>query len=95
MDYIEFRRHLGKAGMTIERFSSLVGVRANSVSNYSKKKHVPTQYAIIAILMGDSVDRGVDVNTLLSRFGIKPQSTAMKNITNIDHFRTQHSLGEI
>ncbi|WP_019896710.1 hypothetical protein [Methylotenera mobilis] len=95
MNYIEFRRHLGKAGITVEKFSSLIGVRANSVSNYSKKEQVPAQYAIIAILMGESVDRGIDVIAMLSKFGIRFQSSREGNIANINDFRISSNKSEI
>jgi len=72
--YGEFRRHLGKAGMTINDFAAYLGVRPASVSNYSKLGSVPRNYAIIAILLGDTADRGVNVRELLGGFGVFPQT---------------------
>lgn len=86
MDYPEFRRHLGKAGLTVNEFSRLIGVRPSSVSNYSKKSHVPRQYAILAVLLGDAGDRRADFFQLLARFGITV-TTDSPNVTSLDAFR--------
>lgn len=89
MEYSEFRRHLGKAGLTINEFASLIEVRASSVSNYSKKNAVPRQYAAIAVLLGDAADRKVDFRELLNRFGlpIHDQTVATSKIAHLDQFR--------
>ncbi len=89
MLYAEFRRHLGKAGMTINQFAAYLGVRPASVSNYSKSGVVPRNYAIIAILLGDIADRGVNCSELLGSFGVFPQTVPMgSNVEQLDMFRT-------
>ena len=88
MNYGEFKRHLGKAGLSINEFSSLIEVGASSVSNYAKKNAVPTQYAVIAVLLGDIADRNVDFRELLKRFGLDMRSfPASPNISHINDFR--------
>lgn len=88
MLYAEFRRHLGKAGMTINHFAAYLGVRPTSVSNYSKSGVVPRSYAIIAILLGDTADRGVHVPELLGSFGVFPQTVPTgSNVEQLDMFR--------
>lgn len=88
MLYAEFRRHLGKAGMTINGFAGYLGVRPASVSNYSKFGEVPRNYAIIAILLGETVDRGANVPELLGSFGVFPQTvSADSNVDQLDMFR--------
>lgn len=79
MLYAEFRRHLGKAGMTINHFAAYLGVRPASVSNHSKSGVVPRNYAIIAVLLGDTADRGINARELLGNFGIFPQSPRRSN----------------
>jgi hypothetical protein len=86
--YAEFRRHLGKAGMTINQFAAYLGVRPASVSNHSKSGVVPRNYAIIAILLGDAADRGVNGPKLLGSFGVFPQTVpASSNVEQLDMFR--------
>lgn len=88
MLYAEFRRHLGKAGMTINNFAAYLGVRPASVSNYSKTGAVPRTYAIIAILLGEAADRGVNAEELLVSFGVVPLVVpAGSNVKQLDMFR--------
>lgn len=88
MLYAEFRRHVGKAGMTINDFAAYLCIRPASVSNYSKSGSVPRAYAIIAILLGEAADRGVDSAQLLGNFGITPRAVPTgSNVKQIDMFR--------
>ena len=88
MHYAEFRRHLGKAGMTINDFAAYLGVRPASVSNYSKPGSVPRTYAIIAILLGDAADRGINAAELLANFGVLPRAVPTgSNVEQLDMFR--------
>ena len=88
MDYHEFRRHLGKAGLTVNEFAGLIGVTPTAVSNYSKKGCVPTRHAVIAVLLGDAADRAVNFRELLARFGIKDQRN-VGTLSNIDVYRAR------
>jgi len=89
--YAEFRRHLGKAGMTINHFAAYLGVRPASVSNYSKSGVVPRSYAIIAILLGDTADRGINGPELLESFGVFPQTVSTdSSAEQLDMFRSTH-----
>jgi hypothetical protein len=77
MDYREFRRQLGKAGVTVNDYSSLLHVRPSSISNYAKKGFVPQAHAIIAVALGEAGDNGTDFLALLARYGVSPErSTA-------------------
>lgn len=88
MLYPEFRRHLGKAGMTINEFAAYLGIRPASVSNYSKSGSVPRAYAIIAILLGEAADRGVNSAQLLGNFGVTPRALPTgSNVKQFDMFR--------
>lgn len=86
MDYPEFRRHLGKAGITLNDYAALLHVRPNSMSNYAKKGFVPQQHAIIAVAMGDSGDRGTNFGELMARYGVYPQTPA-GNVTLLETYR--------
>jgi hypothetical protein len=71
--YHEFKRHLGKAGLSINEFAALLHVRPSSVSNYAKKGAVPQTHAVIAVTLGDAADRGVDFRDMLARYGVRFQ----------------------
>lgn len=60
MTYTEFKRQLGKAGLTVRAFAALLGQTPNSITNYAAKGQVPTHLAIIATLMATMADAGMD-----------------------------------
>lgn len=91
MIYSDFRRHLGKAGVTINDFAAYLCVRPSSVSNYAKTGEVPRTYAMLAALMGEAVDRGVSVADVLARYGIVPQATGKGKVQQFDMFRVVKS----
>jgi hypothetical protein len=93
--YAEFRRHLGKAGMTINDFAAYLGIRPASVSNHSKVGSVPRTYAIIAILLGEAADRGVHGADLLGHFGIAPRTLpAGSNVKQMEDFRASRAQSD-
>lgn len=67
MTYDEFRRQLGKAGLTAKEFAELIKQSPNSITNYAKQGEVPPHLAIIAALMGDMAEGGQDFRNTLSR----------------------------
>lgn len=81
MTYEEFRRQLGKAGLTVKGFAELIKQTPNSITNHAKHGEVPPHLAIIATLMGDMAEGGLDFRTSLSRIHFeagKPRGGAMK-----------------
>ncbi len=85
MDYSEFRRHLGKAGLSVGEFASLIEIRPASVSNYRKKPDVPRSYAVIAVVLGHIADNGGDFRALLTKFEINTHPSGQ--VTRLDDFR--------
>lgn len=65
MTYTEFKRQLGKAGLTVRAFAALMGQTPNSITNYASKGEVPTHLAIIAVLMAEMADAGLDYTKAL------------------------------
>jgi hypothetical protein len=77
MEYVEFRRHLGKAGVSVNAYAALLHVRPSSISNYAKKGSVPQPHAIIAVALGEAGDVGSDFFALLARYGVYPDRPPM------------------
>lgn len=78
MVYSEFKRHLGKAGLTVNEFASLLNIKSSSVTNHSISDKVPNQLTIIAVLMGEMADNGLDFREPLKKIAdtlvpIKPK----------------------
>jgi hypothetical protein len=60
MNYEEFRRQLGKAGLNNRSFAALLGIQAQSVNNLKSKGVVPDQLAMIACFMAEYKEMGKD-----------------------------------
>jgi len=71
MKYTEFKRHIGKAGLTIKEFASLVKMTPTAVSNFKLKEHVPKNMAIIVALMGELAENGLDFRQVISKLDIE------------------------
>jgi ribulose-5-phosphate 4-epimerase/fuculose-1-phosphate aldolase len=93
MNYTDFRRHIGKAGLTVNAYAALLGIRPNSLSYYAKKGAIPHPHAIIAVLAGDAADRGVDFRELLRRHGVftAGSKTVAGAVMQIDDYRHRES----
>lgn len=73
MTYEEFKRQLGKAGITAREFGGLVKLNPNSITNYAQQSEVPSHLAVIVTLMGVMADQGMDFKEPLSRIEIEPK----------------------
>ena len=81
MTYDEFRRQIGKAGLTVKGFAALIKQTPNSITNYAAQGEVPPHLAIISALMGDMAEAGQDFRATLSRIHFeagKPRGGAVK-----------------
>lgn len=66
MSYKEFKRRLGKAGLSVKEFATLMRIECNSVSNYAAKGTVPVHLAVAAVLMAEMADSGLDFRIALT-----------------------------
>ena len=97
MTYNEFKRHLGKAGLTVNEFAALLHLQPSSVSNYAKKIAVPQTHALIAVALGDAADRGVDFRKTFARYGLRFQHQGRNRrqvVTALDDYRGESSRRE-
>ena len=60
MPYEEFQRLIGKSGLSIKEFAALLDMNAISITNYKKYGKVPTRIGVIAIVISDMKDDGLD-----------------------------------
>lgn len=72
MTYDEFRRQLGKAGISVKGFADLVKLHRNSITNYAKGGVVPSHWAIVVVLMGEMAENKLDYRKALRRIEISP-----------------------
>lgn len=79
MTYDEFRRQLGKAGLSVKEFAGLVRLRPNSVTNYARVGEVPSHLAVIAVLMGEMADNKLDFKARLASVDIGSTGSAARS----------------
>lgn len=72
MNYDEFKRHLGKAGLSAKAFTDLVKINQCTITNYKKSGSIPSHWAIVALLMGEMADNGLDFKEALGKIEIEP-----------------------
>lgn len=73
MNYEELLRNIGKSGLTIREFAEILGMNRVSISNLSKKQEVPVHLGIIAALMGEMAEHGLDFRPVIAKMDIKPR----------------------
>jgi hypothetical protein len=78
MDYEEFTRNIRKAGLTLKEFAHLIKTNPNSITNLSKKEHIPKNLTIIAVLLGEMVDKNLDYQYLFEKMDLEPQKARVK-----------------
>jgi hypothetical protein len=81
MIYDEFKRQLGKAGLSVKSFAELIKQNPNSITNYAAQGEIPPHLAIIAALMAHMADHGLDYRVALSQVHFeasKPRGSPVK-----------------
>ncbi|MCH4892346.1 MULTISPECIES: DNA-binding protein [Sphingomonadaceae] len=75
MSYDDFISELGKAGLSVRDFAALLGMRANSVSNYSKRGEVSSHLGIIAALLAELRLNGIPYNPVFNRVDVNKKKS--------------------
>lgn len=87
MTYEEFRRQLGKAGITVKGFAHLLKQNPNSITNHAVTGEVPAHIAIIAALLAELAEHGIDYSAVLNRIDYsasKPRGLKTKNAASLN-----------
>lgn len=79
MDYEEFVRNIGKAGLNIKKFAVLMQMSESSITNLKNKSTVPKHLAVIVTLLGHIKDKKLDFIDLFDNLDIKPQKYRIKD----------------
>jgi hypothetical protein len=70
LTYAEFLAELERAALNVREFAALVQMNPNSVSNYARKREVPTHLAVIAALLAELRSNGIDYQPVFARVQI-------------------------
>lgn len=73
MEYSLFLQLINKAGLNINEFAALLKMNRVSVCNYSKKGDVPDHLCVIAALMAEMGDCGLDFKEAIEALNLSPK----------------------
>lgn len=73
MNYDEFQTNIRKAGLTNCEFADLFRMNKVSLSNYAKKRNVPSHLAAISMLLKIMADNEIDFREPLISINMAPK----------------------
>ena len=76
MTFIEFKKLLLDAELTIPKFTALIKVSEKNIQAYKKKKEVPNAIASIAACFAKMNQEGMDYKTLINDLDLKKKELA-------------------
>ena len=71
MTFIEFKKLLLDAELTIPKFTALIKVSEKNIQAYKKKKEVPNAIASVAACFAKMHAEGIDFRTLITDLELK------------------------
>lgn len=71
MTFIEFKKLLLDAELTIPKFTALIKVSEKNIQAYKKKKEVPNAIAVAAACFAKMNQEGMDYKELISNLELK------------------------
>ncbi|PJL66028.1 hypothetical protein B9Y61_19660 [Stenotrophomonas maltophilia] len=79
MEYTEFRKLLARTGLTLTAFAELLKMNRRSITNYAANGAVPDHLALIAALIGNMADNGLDFRQVLESVEIQKKKPRGSN----------------
>lgn len=79
MNYEELTRNIAKAGLDIKEFAELIKANPNSITNLKSKEKMPKNIAVIAVLLGEMVDKGLEYKHLFGKLDLEEQKARRKS----------------
>lgn len=71
MTFIDFKKLLLDAELTIPKFTALIKVSEKNIQSYKKKKEVPNAIATVAACFAKMNQDGVDFRTLINELDLQ------------------------
>jgi len=93
MTYEEFKRRLGKAGLTIRELAELLKLHPSSITNYSCRGIVPSHLAVIVTLMAEMAEHGIDFRHALCGLKIEPNKN--RGAASVEKFLKSKQIASI
>ena len=79
MNYNEFKRNIGKAGLNLKEFALLIKASPNSITNLANRDTIPKNLAIISVLLGELVDNNIEYKHLFEKMDLTKQKARVES----------------
>lgn len=79
MNYEELTRNIAKAGLDIKQFAELIRANPNSITNLKSKEKIPKNIVVIAVLLGEMADKGLEYKYLFEKLDLEEQKARRKS----------------
>jgi hypothetical protein len=98
MTFIEFKKLLLDADITLPKFAKLVRVSEKNLQSYKKKKEIPNPIAVIATSFAIMHENGIDYKEKIGNLKLEKKSKDgvgfQKNPENVSHKKKKKSEKE-
>lgn len=74
MTFIDFKKHLLDADISLPKFSKLIKVSEKNLQSYKKKGDVPNAIAVIASCFAYMNTKGIDYRTLIEELNLEAKT---------------------
>ncbi len=74
MDFIEFKKHLLDADLTIPKFAKLIKVSEKNIQAYKNKDQIPNSVAVVAALFAQMHKEGMDYKKSVENLKLSKKS---------------------
>jgi len=74
MTFIEFKKQLLDAEISLPKFSKLIKVSEKNIQSYKKKGEVPNAIAVVATCFAHMHTTGVDYRTIIETLNLKAKT---------------------
>ena len=71
MTFIEFKKHLLDADISLPKFSKLIKVSEKNLQSYKKKDSVPNPIAVIVVCFVEMKKAGLDYKLIINNLDLK------------------------
>ncbi len=74
MTFIDFKKRLLDAEISLPKFSKLIKVSEKNIQGYKKKGEVPNTIAVIATCFATMHQQGIDYNSMITELELKAKT---------------------
>ena len=74
MTFIEFKKHLLDAEISLPKFSKLIKVSEKNIQSYKKKGEVPNPIAVIVVCFVELKNAGLDYREIVEQLDLKAKT---------------------